>query len=89
MIYKTLKIIIFNQLSQLLVVVPVMPDVLDIVRIFQHINELLHILHIAFIGQSDVILRHHLDFSVDEAVTLSLFNNSKVSILVAFSPCMS
>ena len=66
-----------------------MPDVLDIVRLFQHINELLHILHIAFIGQSDVILRHHLDVSVDEGIALGLFNNSKVSILVAFSPCMS
>ena len=71
------------------VVIPVVPDVLDIVRILQHVDELVHVLHVALVGERDVILRHHLDVGVDEAVSLGLFNNSKVSILVAFSPCMS
>ena len=72
-----------------LVVVPVVPDVLHVVRILQHVDELLHVLHIALVREGDVVLGHHLDVGVDEAVPLGLFNNSKVSILVAFSPCMS
>ena len=66
-----------------------MPNVLHIVRILQHVDELLHVLHIALGGQGDVVLGNHLDVGVDEAVPLGLFNNSKVSILVAFSPGMS
>ena len=71
------------------VVVPVVPDVLHIVRILQHVDELLHVLHVALVGERDVVLRHHLDVSVDKGIALGLFNNSKVSILVTFSPCMS
>ena len=89
LIYKTLKIIIFSQLSQLLVVVPVVPDVLHVVGVLQHVDELLHVLHVAFAAEGDVVLRHHLDVRVDKAVSLLLFNNGKVSILVAFCPCMS
>ena len=72
-----------------LFLLPVVPDVLHVVRILQHVDELLHVLHIALGGQGDVVLGNHLDVGVDEAVPLGLFNNSKVSILVAFSPCMS
>ena len=66
-----------------------MEHVLHVVRILQHVDELLHVLHVALVGESDVVLGDHLDFCADEAVALGLFNNSKVSILVAFSPCMS
>ena len=70
MIYKTLKIIIFNQLSQLLVVIPVVPDVLHVVAVLQHVDELVHVLHVALVGERDVILRHHLDVGVNKAVSL-------------------
>ena len=66
-----------------------MPDVLHVVAVLQHVDELVHVLHVALVGERDVILRHHLDVGVDEGITLGLFNNSKVSILVTFSPCMS
>ena len=69
-----------------------MPDILHVVGILQHVDELLHVLHVAFAAEGDVVLRHHLDVRVDKAVSLllqGLFNNGKVSILVAFCPCMS
>ena len=71
------------------VVVPVVPDVLHVVVVLQEVDETLHVVDIALGGEGHVILRHHLDVSVDEGIALGLFNNSKVSILVAFSPCMS
>ena len=66
-----------------------MEHVLHVIGILQHVDELLHVLHVALVREGDVVLGHHLDVGVDEGIALSLFNNSKVSILVAFSPCMS
>ena len=84
-----MKISLFPKGIMQLFLLPVVPDVLHVVAVLQHVDELVHVLHVALVGERDVILRHHLDVGVDEAVPLSLFNNSKVSILVAFSPCMS
>ena len=47
-----------------------MPDVLHVVAVLQHVDELVHVLHVALVGERDVILRHHLDVGVDEAVPL-------------------
>ena len=66
-----------------------MPDVLHVVVVLQHVDELGHVLQVALGGEADVVLRHHLHLGAGEGVALGLFNNSKVSILVAFSPCMS
>ena len=66
-----------------------MPDVLHVVVVLQHVDELGHVLQVALAAEVDVVLGHHLHLGADEGVSLGFFNNSKVSILVAFSPCMS
>ena len=70
-------------------VLPVVPDVLHVIVVLQHVDELGHVLQVALAAEVDVVLGHHLHLGADEGVSLGLFNNSKVSILVAFSPCMS
>ena len=58
-----------------------MPDILHVVGILQHVDELLHVLHVALGGQSDVILGHHLDVGVDEAVSLGFSTTVKYQSL--------